>query len=256
MGSVVRSWLSSNRSLVTDIARFAREIPLFPIERSFDLAELNRLRKNCPARISWPVLFIKAYALVAERMPTLRQAYVAWPWAHVEVCSQSTAMLAVNRHYQGSDRVCFGRFMEPHQQSLLELQRQLDAYQTEPVEEIFRRQVRLSKLPAWARRLGLWIAMNLSGDRRTKRIGTFSLSTVASQGALNRFHPTITTTSLTYGPLDAAGKLLVTVISDHRLIDGMLAAQALNELEHALVTQLADELRTLGAVAAPARLAG
>ncbi len=245
MGAVIRKNLSLNRSLVLDIARFARGVPLFPIERAFELGTLSRLRNESGVRISWPVLLIKAFAIVAERIPTLRQAYIGWPWPHVQECSHSAAMVTVNRQFGGEDRLCFGRFVEPDKSSLVDLQLQLDDYRNQPVEDIFRRQVRLSRQPSWLRAIVWWIAFNFSGDKRPRRIGTFSLSTVAGLGAVNRNHPTTTTTSLSYGPLDEAGRMLVTIICDHRIIDGVLAARTLNELEQTLCTDIAAELRTL-----------
>jgi hypothetical protein len=57
----------------------------------------------------------------------------------------------------------------------------------------------------------------------------------------------VLTTSLTYGPLDEQGHSLVTLLCDHRVLDGVLAARALAELEAALHGPIAAELRTLGA---------
>ena len=71
------------------------------------------------------------------------------------------------------------------------------------------------------------------------------MSSLAGQQTINRFHPTVLTTSLTYGPLDDAGQCLVTLICDHRVLDGALRRRALMELEQALCGSIADELREL-----------
>ena len=240
--------ISSSRALVLDGLYFARAATLFPVERSFDLAELARLRRRQPARISWVVLFLKAYALVARAHAPLRQAYIRWPWPHLLQSPYSVAMLAINREFQGEDRLCWGRFDEPADQTLLALQQRLNVYLNDPVEQIFKRQVRLSRLPTWLRRPLWWWNLNFAGSMRAKRLGTFSLSTLAGQGALNRAHPTILTSSLTYGPIDASGQCLVTLVCDHRVLDGAVAARALHLLEEVLRGQIADELRA-GAVA-------
>jgi hypothetical protein len=73
------------------------------------------------------------------------------------------------------------------------------------------------------------------------------MSTLAGQQTFNRHHPTLHTTSLTFGPLDERGRMLVTLICDHRVVDGYLGACALAELEHKLQGAIAGELRQLSA---------
>jgi hypothetical protein len=235
--------LGINRSLVLDTLHFARQVPAFPVETTMHLAELAELRERRPRRISWAVLFVKAYSLVARGLPELRRAYVRWPWPHLVESPQSVAMLAIAREFLGEERLCWGRFLAPDEESLAALQNRVDRYLTEPVEQAFRKQVRLSRLPGWLRR-GLWSwTLHLAGQKRAARVGTFSLSTLAGLGALNRGHPSILTTSLTYGPLDERGQMLVTLLCDHRVLDGAAAARALGALREVLCGQIADELR-------------
>ena len=86
-------------------------------------------------------------------------------------------------------------------------------------------------VPGFLRRMILRCNMNSFSPKRPTRIGTFSLSTLAGLGATNRFHPTICTTSLSYAPLDTDGRCLVTLIADHRVLDGAVVARALARLE-------------------------
>jgi hypothetical protein len=161
-------------------------------------------------------------------------------------------MVAINRELYGEDRLCWGRFISPECSSLSELQDALDVYQREPVEQIFRRQVRLSKFPGPLRRLALWLNLNFARKRRARRLGTFSMSSLAGQQALNRFHPTLLATSLTFGPLDDRGRAVVTLVCDHRVLDGALAARALSSLQEKLQGEIARELRSLQAPRAAA----
>ncbi|HEY2759883.1 MAG TPA: hypothetical protein VGI75_04050, partial [Pirellulales bacterium] len=78
-----------------------------------------------------------------------------------------------------------------------------------------------------------------------RRLGTFTMSTLAGEGVVNRMHQTFLTTSLTYGPLDDNGKALVTLLCDHRVVDGIVAARALTDLEAALHGPIATELKTM-----------
>lgn len=248
-GKAKSRWLplGSNRSLVLDTLHFSRQVPVFPVEATFDLAEVSELRTRSSRRISWATIFLKAYALVARDQPALRQAYVRWPWPHLVESSQSVGMIAIQREYQGEGRLCWGRFLGPESESLVGLQRRLDRYATEPVEQAFRRQVQLSRFPTSLRRMLLGWTLNVAGHIRATRVGTFSLSTLAGLGALNRGHPTFLTTSLTYGPLDEQGRSVVTLLCDHRVLDGVAAAQALNQLHQTIRTQIAAELRTTSA---------
>jgi hypothetical protein len=240
-----RRRLSCNRALVLDLLALQPARAYYPLERLFELGEVATLRQTAARRIAWPVLFMKAYAIVASRRGQLRQGFVRWPWSHVVECGENVAMLSINREFEGEDRICWGRFFEPERQTLVSLQDALERYQREPVDEIFKSQVQMSRLPGMLRRM-IW-RWNLSSAarKRAKRLGTFSMSTLAGQQTLNRHHPTLHTTSLTFGPVDERGRMLVTLICDHRVVDGYLGASALAELERELCGAIADELRGL-----------
>ncbi len=241
--------LSRNRALVGDVVHFAQSIPRFAVDRLMPLGELAAIRSQAGRRISWPALFLKAYSLVAADCRPLRQAFLRWPWRHLVEMPHSVGMLAINRRDEqlDEDRLCWGRFIAPESHPLAALQEALERYQREPIGEVFRRQVRHSQFPTFARRLFWWLNLNFAVTNRARRLGTFSLSTLAGEGAWNRSHPTIHTTSLTYGPLDDRQQMLVTLICDHRVLDGALAARTLTSLEAALRGPIAGELASLSA---------
>jgi hypothetical protein len=244
--------LSCNRALVRDLLALAARHAYFPLVRKMDLAEVAIARAATTPRISWTVVFMKAYATVAAEIPQLRQAYCRWPWPRVCESGENVAMVAINRVYRNEDRVCWGRFSAPDQLTLRALQDSLTAYQVQPVEEIFRRQVRLSKCPTLLRRMALWLNLHFAKGRRARRLGTFSMSSLAGDGTLNPFHPTLLTTSLSFGPLDERGHANVTLICDHRVFDGALGARALAALEDALRGTIASELRQMRSLPAAA----
>lgn len=242
--------VGEDRSLVLDILHFARNMPLHPAERSCDLSRVAALREAASTRISWSVLFLKAYSLLAARQPELRRTFMDWLRPHFYEHPHSVGMLTICRQYQGVERLFVGRFIRPEVQSLVELQRRLDRYQTDKVESCFLRQLRLGRLPTLVRRILWWCNLRVHGPTRAGRVGTFSISTLAGKGALNRWHPSVLTSSLTWGPLDDAGRSLVTMIYDHRVMDGMAAARGLEELVQILNGVIATELESL----VPARL--
>jgi len=166
-------------------------------------------------------------------------------------CTDSVATLAVNREEEGEDRLFWARLARPDALPLADIQRFVVDCTTKPIDEIFNRQLELEMVPGLLRRTILRWNMNSTSRKRAARIGTFSLSTLAGLGATNRFHPTICTTSLSYAPLAKDGLCLVTLIADHRVLDGAAAARALARLEETLVGEVACELRQL-TTAAPA----
>jgi hypothetical protein len=103
-------------------------------------------------------------------------------------------------------------------------------------------------VPRLLRRLVLRVNLRSASAKRALRLGTFSLSTLAGEGCSNRGHPTFLTTSLSYDPLDEAGRMRVTLLADHRLIDGVPAARALAALEATLTGDIQRELITLAAM--------
>jgi hypothetical protein len=237
--------VSHNRALVLDLVALSARHAYFPVERVVDLGPVAELRRAAGRRISWTVLFMKAYAMVAAENPQLRQAYCRWPWPRLCQNGENVAMVCINRMDGGEERLCWGRFFSPERQSVTALQTALDAYQNEPVDSIFRRQVRLSKCPLPLRRLALWMNLNFARKRRARRLGTFSMSALAGQQAFNRFHPTLLATSLSFGPLNQRGQALVTLICDHRVLDGALGARVLSELQANFLNSISDELQAL-----------
>jgi len=252
---VTKSRFPSARGCVSDVARLAQEIPLFPVERTMPLGPLAAARDAVgktaaarAARIGWAAIFLKAYARVAREMPVLRTWLVrGFSRSRLATASQSVATLAVNRIESGEDRLFWARLAAADDKSLPEIQQFIVDCATKPVEEMFKRQLQLEMVPGFLRRTILRWNMNSFSRKRAARIGTFSLSTLAGMGATNRFHPTICTTSLSYAPLDADGDCLVTLIADHRVLDGAVVARALARLEEVLCHEMLAELRGLAA---------
>jgi hypothetical protein len=236
--------LPAGRGCVNDVATLALAIPLFPVDRLMRLDAVATARQAAAVRIGWAAIFLKAYAIVAGETPALRSWLAGRFRPRLATSAESVAVLAVNRGDGGDDRLFFARLARPDTTPLPLLQAAIDRFATGPVEETYKRQLELESVPGWLRRTILRWNMLSTSPKRVTRIGTFSLSTLAGFSATNRFHPTICTTSLSYGPLDDDGRCLVTVIADHRVLDGAAVAKALARLEDVLTTQLVAELRT------------
>jgi hypothetical protein len=227
------------------VLHYHRKVPTCAHDRRMNLSCIDVLRQKAPQRISWAVLFIKAFALMASRHPPMRQAWFRWPWAHLYQHPHSVAMVATHREYRGEAWLFWSRFREPERKSLAQLQADMDRYLGEPVEKIFKQYLQLSALPTFARRLIWWWNLNISGQARARRTGTFFLSTLAGFGAEIQHPPAFLTANLTYGPMDQQGFSRVTIAYDHRLMDGRLVAQCLADLEATLNGPIAAELEDM-----------
>jgi len=238
-------FLSRSRAIVRDILHFSQQIPLCAHERRVELASIEKARKRCDTRISWPVIFLKAYGIVADHNPLLRRWYVDWPVPHVYQHDENVAKLVMRREHNGEDWLFWAGFRRPEQSSLAELQQQLHRYQSAPVETTFRQQLQFAALPTPVRRVLWWCTRNLTGRKRAKRMGTFSLTTVASQDTMIPQPPSMLTSTISYGPIDERGRACVALTYDHRLMDGHHVADFLEQLDVQLHTTIASELAEL-----------
>jgi hypothetical protein len=241
----VVSPLSVPRRLIADLLHFAGRVPSIPLSRMMDISALVAARKVHPARPSWSVIFMKAYASVAVDHPPLRRALLEWPLMRIYEHPQTNCSLAIERTFDGEEGVFFGMFRAPEGQTISELQRSLIEFKTAPLEEIgfFRRMIRISRFPTPIRRF-LWsTSLNASGRARAKRFGTFGVTTLGGRG-VEQIHPlSPLTTTLTFGPIDAWGKVTVKIIYDHRVLDGAYVARRLVDLEQTLNGAILEELR-------------
>jgi hypothetical protein len=145
----------------------------------------------------------------------------------------------------GDEGIFVGLFRAPEVQTIRQLQESLDWYKSTPVEEIgfFRQELRFGHVPTPIRRLLWWSTLEVSGFKRAKRFGTFGLSSYGSLGA-ESLHPiSPLTTTLTYGPIDSSGRVVIKLIYDHRVLDGAFIARRLEDIERALNETVLDELR-------------
>ncbi len=237
--------LTAPRRFIIDLLHFAKRVPSVPVSREMDVRAVVSARASHPTRPSWALIFMKAYALVCEKNPPLRRALVTFPWARLYEHPISVCALALEREYQGEEGIFVGLFRGPEVPSLVRLQEPLDWYRKTPLHEIgfYRQALRVSRLPWPARWLLWWSTLNVSGFKRAKRFGTFGLSSYGSLGA-ESLHPiSPLTTTLTYGPIDANGRICVKLIYDHRVLDGAYVARRLQDLEETLNGVILEELR-------------
>lgn len=235
-----------HRLTVLDILAASRTVPAFPIHRAFELASVELARRESPVKIGWTALFLKAFAMICTEAPSLRDLFVSYPMRHLYRHPHSVASVSVHRKdANGNERLIWGQMRNPESLSLIEIQRELGRLVTAPLREVYKDGMILEAFPVPIRRLAWWWVMRWSGRKRAKHVGTFSVSSLGGHGCLNAYHPLVTSTSLAMGPLTDMGTMEVVLLCDHRMMDGMLGAQALVRLEEWLQTEIVEELKSL-----------
>ena len=222
-----------------------RQMPTVSQAKAFQLAQLRDVRGECPQRICWSLLFMRAFALASVEFPELRQTLIPWPWRHLHQHPETMANLTVSREFQGEQWLFFAPLERPEKLTLLELQGLLNRYREEPVEVVFKNQVRFARYPRVIRRLLWWLRFNWSARKRIKRLGTFAITTLAGQGVTILDPRAPVTSTLTYGPMDESGKCEVIIAYDHRVMDGKLVATVLGRLEEILQGPMVAEMEKL-----------
>jgi hypothetical protein len=246
-----RRRLSLPRTWIADLMAVSRGLPTVAIERRMNLAPLAAARRSAVEPPSWLVLLTKAYALVARRMPPLRQAYVSFPWPHLFEADENLASVSVARDFEGEPAVFFGRLSAPERQSLRQLSEHVRSWKQAPIETVppFARLVKYSRYPLPIRRLFWRLGMHLSGRTRIKSFGTFGVTALGNSDCRIARVLAPTTSVLSFGPIDQAGRVDVRLTFDHRVLDGMTAVAALVETENVLNDAMVVELTMASAPA-------
>jgi len=245
--------LSGPRRFVIDLIHFARQVPSTPVCRQVNVSALFEPRLNHPARPSWALLFMKAYALVGAAHAPLRRALLEFPWPRLYEHPWMNCALAIERSYNNEPGVFVGLFRAPEEQTISQLQEALAWYKKQPLEKVgvYRRALKFSRVPTPIRRMFWWSTLNISGYKRAKRFGTFGLTSYGALGA-ESLHPiSPLTTTLTYGPISPGGDVIVKLIYDHRVLDGAYIARRLRDIDATLNGPILDELRAGKALDVP-----
>lgn len=241
----------AHRQTVIDILVASRSVPAFPLLRDLQLGVTDAARKACKTRIGWTAIFLRAYALVSKEVAELRERYVRWPTEHIYRHPSTVGSVSVHRKDDsGEPRLIWVKVYNAEENNLVAIQEELNDAVTKPLGEIYREGCILERVPRLLRRACWWWVMHCSGRKHCKHVGTFSISSLASQNCLNAYHPLITATSLAFAPINDSGAMPTALICDHRVLDGMLAAQVLQSLENKMQNEIVDELRSLSDVRA------
>ena len=236
--------LSPVRKLVVDLTRL--RVPSVPVQRMMNIAALVEARAAAKGRPAWSAIFAKAYALVAEEIPLLRQAYIKLPTPRLYEYPRSTVSMVVEREYQGEMVVLTTLIPDPEHLPLSLISTIIRGAKTVPLEEekSFKRMLDLAHWPTFIRRMIWWLGLNI-GRQRGNYFGTFGISVYSGLGS-ESLHPISPLTAvLNYGVIAADGTVAVRIMYDHRVLDGSMVARVLERIEQKLATDVLAELRAL-----------
>jgi hypothetical protein len=236
--------LSLGRRLVVDLTTL--HVPSVPVQRVMDVSALVAARNAANPKPSWPSMFAKAYALVAEEDPVLRRAYIKLPSPRLFEYPTSTVSLVVEREYEGEMIVLTLLIRNVAKQPLMAITDTVREAKTAPIESIrsFRRMLDLARWPTPIRRAIWWLGLNI-GRQRGNYFGTFGLTVYSGLGA-ESLHPISPLTGvINYGVIGGDGKVAVRIMYDHRVLDGSQVARTLGRIEEKMNGPILEELRTL-----------
>jgi hypothetical protein len=236
-----------NRLTVLEIIQAAKSVPAFPLETTIPVTKIEAARKAANVRVGWTAIFAKAFAKVCDENDQLRETFISLPFASLYQHPTSVCSVSVHRKDDaGADRLIWGRIESASSKSLVEIQQYLNDCVSLPLTEVYREGLLLERTWWFVRKIAWWWIMRCSGRKKSKLIGTFSISSLGGKGCLNSFHPLITTSSIAFGPIGSDGLMRVVLICDHRVLDGMAGAAALQSLANVLQTSIIEELGLLG----------
>jgi hypothetical protein len=239
--------IAVGRRIVAEFLRQARNVPLITVRRQFSIPGLTSTRSAMTPRVSWVALFAKAYALAALRHERLRRSWITFPVPRLYEHPVSACVVLVEREWQGEEVVLGGKVHEPEIMALVDIDRYVHRFRTAPVRSVscFRQLLRVGSYPTWLQRFLFWSSLHWSGFRRSKRFGTFVVSSLGNFGC-ETVGPRVPLTGyLSYGPVSPDGRVVVALTFDHRVMDGRHAARALEDVERILNTVIVSELRRM-----------
>ena len=244
LGRTIR--ITPVRRLMVDFLAMCQRVPVVAIERRMNLSAVIAARAGAADRPSWFAIFMKAYAAVSAARPELRQLFLTFPTERLYESHRTIANLAVARTVDGVDGVLRYTIRDPETLSLAEIDALIRSARTDPIESVpeYYRALRLGRAIKPVRRFFWWLGLHVVGKMKAKEFGTFGITGVSALGSasLNLLTPVNT---LTFGVFEADGTVNVRFFYDHRVLDGIVPAKTLEDLECGLKTTILDELRAL-----------
>ncbi|MDP3559344.1 MAG: hypothetical protein Q8R79_03210 [Legionellaceae bacterium] len=243
-----RKSLSLARRIICDFMYFSYKMTLntVAVEKHMKLSALIEAQRNCPVKLSWFAIFIKAFALISAKHAVLRQTYFSFPTPHIYEYEDTTAILTVERIFEEETIVLLNKIKQPEHLSLVALDAKIQKAKNAPLDQVrsFRTPLKINRLPFLLRRLCWWLAFNIS-KYRGRYLGTFLVTNMAHTVPVLSLRSPMSF-NLTFDVFNINALSLVRFFYDHRLLDGVMATRIMFELEQVLLGEILDEIKAIG----------
>lgn len=229
---------------MSDVVHFGKKSHVVAGNWTINLAAVAAARKLRHPPIGWGAIWVKAIALASRKWPELRTAYLPFPWPRLYLHPYPVATMVVEREWNGRPAVFFDQIKHPDLFSLAEIDIVLRGLRRRPIETVggFRRLIRISRMP-WIVRRPLWsFALQWSGALRSAYFGTYSVHSFPVRRAHVMQSTTPISFSLIYGLLDPDGDVLIQLLMDHRIVDGLTSHRIILAIETAMKEDIVAEL--------------
>ena len=233
-----------HRRWMSDVVHFGKKSQVVGGNWTINVSPVAVARKLRRPPIGWGAIWVKAVALAGRKWPELRTAYLPFPWPRLYLHPHPVATMVVERAWNGRPAVFFDQIKRPDQLSLVEIDAILRGLKRRPVESVggYRRLIRFSRLP-WIVRRPVWsFALQWSGWLRSQYFGTYSVHSFPVRRAQVMQSTTPISFSLIYGLLNPDGDVLVQLLMDHRIVDGLTSHRIMLAIEAAMKEDIVAEL--------------
>lgn len=240
--SLPRKWMA-------DMLHYSHRVPVVAAERILRVRSVIEARKKAGLAVSWSAMMVKTMAIVSERLPEMRRAYLPYPWPRIYEAPHSVASIIIDREFEGEHATLMAPVLHPERLALVALDDKLDRLKHAPFHEIgaYRRLIRNTKFPLPIRRL-LWaIGLYGAGYFRACNFGTYAVNSVAGFRARMLTMTTPITSCLYYNSVTRDGEMAIQFAFDHRVFDGYTGGRVGSEIENVLNTEIVAELKSLTA---------
>lgn len=241
--------LSFSRRCMVDFLHFSQKVSSHSVsaERFMELSSVISARQNCPIKISWYSIFMKAFAKVSKDFPELRQVFLPFVFPKIYQFTNTSGSIAIEREYNNEAMVIYLKLDSPELMPLQELDRRIKNAKDCPIqsEPSFRRFLKINKFPFLIRRILWWFGLNIASSRRNY-FGTFGLTGIG-KGVRSLSLKSPLSVNLVFDMTQPTHKPLVRLFWDHRVFDGVVVINILEKLESYLNQDLAVEIKSLTA---------
>jgi len=253
------SWLERCRwnvlDLITIVGRQAIPTTLFC---DVDMTWAENLRSEFLARnnrLTETAILLKAIGIAQRNHPASRSTML--PWGRIATFERIVAGFTVERKVGEQPAVFFGSIESPDTKPLEAIAQELRMFSECSLEEHpqLALETKFSKMPWCLRQILLRLIMILPELRQKSMASTFGVSSLGKYGASAITGPCVCTSTFGVGvvedrPIVRNGQVIVrpmltlSLLFDHRCIDGACAARFLREVKELLEGRLEEHLLT------------